>query len=221
MRGVQDWFLIGGAVNPRLISISLLAAAVVGCHSNARLKIAAEDLSERLSSIFAAAADGADPAVRFSTVERRWRYAIGAPKCREDWGNPYYGRNVRYDVARSVAFEVGLPEGELGASVIGVDPQEFESAVTAVMTAEGFRESELIFVTVCSRAMCNGESYCRSPNRREFYRSRDGLVATTAINDRNYPDVGFLFVQKARANHPCVNRANAETACHEPGRPPR
>lgn len=205
----------------RLASISLLAAAVGGCISRTPSSIGAGGVSERLLAIFAASADGADPAASFSTVEKRWRYAIGAPKCREEWGNPSYSRKVLYDASRSVVFDTGLPAGEFSASVAGVDPRDFESAVSTVMTAEGFRESELVFVTVCSRAICNGEKYCRSLYRREFYRVRDGLMVTTAIHDRNYPDVGSLFVQKAPVNHPCINPAEAETACHEPGKPPR
>ncbi len=105
----------------------------------------------------------------WQTASRRNIY--GAPICREDNGISAITFQRKSDL-------ILLPVvggGACSALLPNVSLKDLDLALDEVMLKAGFEELEVIRVTICHPAKCNGQEYCRGSNERLFYREIDNL----------------------------------------------
>lgn len=155
--------------------------------------------------------------VAFAGDQRNFRELYGMPICREQRLGPSYRDALRYDAAGGIGYQ--STSGSCGSTIGGVNAKSFDAALTEYMSREGFYEAAVIYVTVCSKSVCNGESLCNSSSsRREFYRPSDKLRVIAVFGDRNYPRVHRLGVEQGLEDHSCADPERS-AGCFPPGMP--
>lgn len=129
-----------------------------------------------------------------STSDQAWQTAsrkklYGQPICHEDRGLAI----VKFKRKNGLILTPIIGGGACHAVLPNVSVKNFDIALDEVMQKAGFQEFDVIYVTVCNPAKCNGRKYCRVNARREFYREADELRITASYGSRGYPRVQSLF----------------------------
>lgn len=124
----------------------------------------------------------------------RWKDAYGAPACREDRGAEAYAATVFVDPEQVLGFS------DRCSAIFPHAPEEdFQAVLAEAMQAEGFVEAfDVINLSFCAVARCNGRKYCRNVPRREFLRKSDNLLVTVSRHGENYPHLQHLRVRYLR-----------------------